>query len=460
MPASAAVVTGVFACSIGLASCAVNRTETPIPRPAGGDATALEAPSSVPPGPVELEEPIGVITRSQAVAQAVIHNPELQAFSWEVRARDADAIQTGRFPNPVLTADLQDLGSSNATTDSVVQPQANLTVSQVVELGGKRGRRVEAASRARDLAGWEYERKRIEVITQVERAYAELLGAQEQLGLVDEMLRLAESVVETVSARVRAGKTAPIEEVKAQVASSASRIERDRAASDLEAARGRLAALWGSTTPRFDTAEGRLGLVAPIPPLADLSERLGQSPALARWPAELGQRQATLDLERARAIPDLTLLGGYRRYDTTGDSTFTAAVAIPLPIFNRNGAGIEAARHRLARSQAEQQADQSKVSLALAEAYRALSAAQRDAAAIEERILPGAQSAFDAVSEGYRIGKFGLLDVFDAQRTLFQARSQRLRALVNYGIAVADVERLTGKSLRVTSGRISGEESP
>lgn len=460
MPVSAVVVVGVCAMFFELVSCAAARPEPsqPSPRPLGRDVQAFESRSLVQVS--EFEEPVGPISVRQAVALALMRNPELQAFSWEVRAREADAIQAGRFPNPVLAADLQDTGSSNASAESVLQPQANLTISQLIELGGKRKSRTETAFWGRDLAGWEYERKRLDVIAQVSQASAEVLGAQEQLVLADEMLRLAESVVEIVSARVRAGKVAAVEEVKAQVALSTAQVERDRAASHVEAARGRLAATWGSMAPRFEKAEGALGPALPIPPLSDLSSRITQSPPLSRWTAELAQRRAALNLERAQAIPDLTVLGGYRRYDTTGDSTFTAGLSIPLPIFDRNGAGIQAARDRLAKGEAEQRAEHARVSLAMAEAYRALSAAQREAAAIEQWILPGAQSAFDAVNEGYRIGKFGLLDVFDAQRTLFHARSQRLRALVSYRIAVADVERLTGESLHGTSGDASGEGVP
>nr|WP_272875854.1 TolC family protein [Stutzerimonas stutzeri] len=39
-------------------------------------------------------------------------------------------------------------------------------------------------------------------------------------------------------------------------------------------------------------------------------------------------------------------------------------------------------------------------------------------------MLPSAQSAYEAASKGFELGKFTFLDVLDAQRTLFQARSQ------------------------------------
>ena len=67
--------------------------------------------------------------------------------------------------------------------------------------------------------------------------------------------------------------------------------------------------------------------------------------------------------------------------------------------------------------------------------------------ALRSAVLPGAQQAFDAVTEGYRLGKFGFLDVLDAQRTLIAGGGQYLRALSDYHKAAADVERLIGTPL-------------
>ena len=61
-------------------------------------------------------------------------------------------------------------------------------------------------------------------------------------------------------------------------------------------------------------------------------------------------------------------------------------------------------------------------------------------------ILPGAQSAYDAAVKGFEFGKFGFLDVLDAQRTFFLARSQYLNALLRGHQAMAEIERLIGDS--------------
>jgi cobalt-zinc-cadmium efflux system outer membrane protein len=81
------------------------------------------------------------------------------------------------------------------------------------------------------------------------------------------------------------------------------------------------------------------------------------------------------------------------------------------------------------------------------ETYRDLSAARMEAEILKADVLPGAGSAFEAAVEGYRQGKFGYLDVLNAQRTLFQVRRQYIETLKGYHQAAAAMERLIGEPL-------------
>ena len=60
-------------------------------------------------------------------------------------------------------------------------------------------------------------------------------------------------------------------------------------------------------------------------------------------------------------------------------------------------------------------------------------------------ILPGALSAYEAASKGFELGKFSFLDVLDAQRTLFQAKTQYVRALAESHRSAADIDRIIGR---------------
>ncbi len=73
-----------------------------------------------------------------------------------------------------------------------------------------------------------------------------------------------------------------------------------------------------------------------------------------------------------------------------------------------------------------------------------LDSAGTEARTISDQVLPGAQSAYDAATQGFELGKFNFLDVLDAQRTLFQAKAQYLRARGDAHRAAADIDRLLG----------------
>jgi cobalt-zinc-cadmium efflux system outer membrane protein len=72
----------------------------------------------------------------------------------------------------------------------------------------------------------------------------------------------------------------------------------------------------------------------------------------------------------------------------------------------------------------------------------ALTAAAREASILRKEAVPGAQSAYDAVSEGYRFGKFRYLDVLDTGKSLIETRLRYLDALTALNLARVDLERL------------------
>ena len=60
---------------------------------------------------------------------------------------------------------------------------------------------------------------------------------------------------------------------------------------------------------------------------------------------------------------------------------------------------------------------------------------------------------------GYERGKYALLDVLDAQGTLFETEGRYIDALSEYHDAAADLQRLIGRRLdRIESGDGSEEE--
>jgi outer membrane protein, heavy metal efflux system len=447
----------VLAMAFGSGGCSSTTSEAwPSPRPLDADLPAYKPPpdgQSAVQEPADPVEPDGDLTLRQAVALTLLRSPELAIFGWEVRAREARIVQAGAIPNPVVGVAVENLAVPRKDEVITGGIQTTIQLGQVVELGGKRASRIDVASRERDVAGWDYEIRRIDLLSRVSKLFVDVLSAQRRGFLLEEAVRVAEESALAVSERVKAGKASQVEETKANVALSSARIALARSKRELEASRKALSGNWGNLTPRFRNASGDLDSVPAIPPLEDLTKLLSQNPILGLWASEVSLRKAVVELAKSSAVPDLTVSAGYRRYSVSGDDDVNAMVvglSIPLPVFDRNQGGIREARSYISRSQEELRRAELRLGIDLAEGYRSLSSAHAESTALRDTVLPGAQVALETVREGYRLGRFGLLDVLDSQRTLFEVRSQYLRATAEYHKAVVDVEQLIGARLVTT----------
>jgi len=440
-------------------TCTVHATEV-TPRPLGNDLPVYSPPeedqsvtTSIPGPTDELAEEI---TLNQALSLALMHNPELAASTWDVRTGEARIIQAGLFPNPEIDAEVENFGGSrkvenpDGTSDSLKrfdEYEATVLLSQLIEIGGKRSKRKQVATREHDLLGWDFETKRLDTITEVTNAFIDLLGLQERMVLTDNLVDLSQDVFNTVSERVKAGKVSPVEETRAQVALSTIQIEQERVKRELEAGRKRLAATWGNNTPAFLRVAGTLKAITALPPYESLISRISQNPDIARWDTELEQREAALRLEKAQRFPDLTIAGGVKYLDESNDQTYVMGMSLPLPIFNRNQGAIGEASNNLQKAQNERTAAEVNAIATLDELYQTLLSSYNEVTVLRDTILPGAESAFNASNEGYLEGKFSYLDVLDVQRSLFDAEDTYINSLLAYHKARTSIERLIGEDL-------------
>jgi cobalt-zinc-cadmium efflux system outer membrane protein len=331
--------------------------------------------------------------------------------------------------------------------------ETTLQLSQPIELGGKRRARIQAAERGRDAASADFDTKRSEIRAAVITAFFEVLAAQERVRLAQDSAGLAQRATTVAARRVAAGKVSPVEETKARVAEAGVRLELMQSKSELASARKRLTALWGNLNPRFERAEGQLDALPALPELAGLSMRLADAPALNRARFEVDRRQALAQLERSRRTPDVTVSMGVKRSEELGRNQAIVGVSIPLPVFDWNRGNILESLRRTDKARDEFAATEIRLDSELAQAYEKLSTSRQEVDSLQKEVLPGAQSAYDAATKGFEFGKFGFLDVLDAQRTLLQAKSQYLRALSEAHRAAAEIDRVLGEPLQTPSSK-------
>ncbi len=382
-------------------------------------------------------EPAGPLSLDAALNLARSANPELSAATNELRAVEGAVIQAGLRPNPDISTSVEDT-QNRATRTTTLQ------IGQVLELGGKRAARVATAERGRDVADADLAARRLEVRAAVVGLFFDVLVAQERLQQTDDLVALAQRATLAAARRVAAGKVSPVEETKARVAEAAARIELNQARADLVTARKRLAATWGSTQPRFTQAEGRTEALPALLSDDTLARRLETAPALRRWRHEVERMAAQAELEKAKRIPNVTVSVGAKQVEELGRTQAVVGLSIPFPVFDRNQGNVLEALRRADKARDELRTAELRLGADATQNQERLKALLADVRTLQQEILPGARSAYDAATKGFELGKFSFLEVLDAQRTFFQARAQYLKSLSDAHRTAAELERVLG----------------
>ena len=383
-------------------------------------------------------EPAAPLTLDAAVRLALDHNPVVAAARYEIEATEGQIVQGSLRPNPDIAYVADD--TRHVSRSSTAQ------FDIPVETAGKRAARIEAAERGRSVALSDFGGAQLRVRALVTAAFFDVLAAQEQTALARETLQLAQRATDIAVKRVAAGKVSPVEETRARVAEGGVRVSLMQAESQLKNARHRLSGLWGNPEPHFTEVAGELDRLIDSPAIDVVQQRLASSPLLERAQREVERRRSLVGVEQSRAVPDLTFSIGVKRQETLTGEQMLVGVKVPLPLFNRNQGNLLEALRREDKAREELRAVQVNLSSEALQALERVNARRDEVELLRRDVLPGAQSAYEAATIGFENGKFSFLEVLDAQRTYFSAKSQFLTALAAFHRAQTELESLLGQS--------------
>ena len=208
------------------------------------------------PAVVAQGQKAGPLTLPQALQRAANANPRIAAADRTIGMADGRREQANALPNPTLGVEVDNFASGQS--GAVQGAETTLQLSQLIELGGKRDARVQAALGDYDAARWEREAARLELLSETTIAFVEALSAQRRIQLLERQAAALEKLVPLMQRRVEAGASSPAEVSRTQAAVGLARLERERARTALAVARRELAALMGMDRPDFAAVSRRL----------------------------------------------------------------------------------------------------------------------------------------------------------------------------------------------------------
>jgi cobalt-zinc-cadmium efflux system outer membrane protein len=379
------------------------------------------------------------VSLKEALVRAGAESPAVQISQAEIDIARGNQKQASLGPNPEVSVDVENVAGSGVFK-GLRSTEYTVSVGQRLELGGKRGARARAARAQTSLAEIEAAISQAELASSVRLAYTEAVAAQSRLdfatrvvGRNRELARIARILVET-------GRDPPLRALRADAALGEAEAALEAARAEEYSARLLLASLWGSQTPPQKVEPVWLS-GGDVEFEADLSQSLQIKAAEANRDAA----SAIVTRERANAVPDLTLSGGARRFEESGDTAFIVGASIAIPFGNRNQGSIQAAEAGVRGAEARRALHLVAINREYNIASNQLAATQSRVETLESQTLPQAEEASRLAQLGYQYGKFTLLDVLDAAAARDTAELGLLEAKVARAEAVITLLRLAAK---------------
>lgn len=390
------------------------------------------------------------LTLAEARAMAQQSSPELEAARQSLAAAAARRRQAGAFANPTLS-----YSREQTSRDGDASSQDIVAVDQPFEIGGQRGARRAAAEAMHRAAEARHAGTAARVAYDVTRSYAASVAAHRRAALAGTAAEAFQRAARVSRTRLAGGDISGYENRRLLLEAARYAALSAQAVVARDSADRMLASLLGLA----DSAgfQGTLHLVDTLltPPLALRADSMVALAITNR--AEL--RAAALDAEaaefearlsRAERIPTPVLTGGYKHERIAAGvsaSGFVAGVAFPLPIWDRRGGAVDAARAEAARRDAEVDVLRRETVREIGGALESHGALAAQLETLRSQLGEEAGKALAAAETAYAEGEIGLLEWLDSVRAYHEAETTWTTLRAEYIARRAALERLTGATL-------------
>jgi len=387
----------------------------------------------------------------QTVEFTLQNNGDLKALHEEKGIREAGKIKAGLYPNPVLELD----GTTGELTGSRFENTLSVGVSQEFLTAGKRGKRLQVAGKEMESFDRQVDNSGRLLIEEVKTTFYNFLLAGKKVELAERSIALNSQLLEITRQRFEAGDIPELEVNLARVEAARSEGRKAEAERELFPAKARLLLLMG--LPQDETARFS-GSLETEPFTRTVGELKGQALAkradLKALEADKSKGDAEVALARAERISNVTLGVGYQRENSaievagedikSHDNLIGLKVSIPIPLFDRNQAGIREAKARKGSAESRYAFTRLTIEREVESAFSRLTAAEKSLSIYTRDILPQLEENLKLVQEAYRLGEVGILTVIEEQKKFFEVNDGYLTALYNRQEALVKLESAVG----------------
>lgn len=395
------------------------------------------------------------ITLPEVIEYSLQHNGDLQSLREEKGIVDAAKVKAGLLPNPTL--DLEAV--TGALTGSSAESTLSVGISQEFLLAGKRSKRLAVAEREEERYRYQLADKERLIREEVKTLYYDLMLAEQRLVLAEQSIALNRKLLEVSRDRLAAGDIPELEMnlLKVELArSEASRIDVAKALNQCQEKLAKISALPVGTQYRVPaTLQSSIALSKTVEELK--KQALAQRPDMKALEAEKERDQAGVSLARAERVPNLTVglalwrdtrsmkIGGLEGSDKA--YTIGMKLSMPIPVFDRNEAGVQEAHARQSSAESRLSTAISNIEREVETAYAGYLSSEKILTLYETDIIPQLEENLRLTEEAWRLGEVGIVGVIQEQKKFFEVSENYMLALYNRKIALVKLDSAVATEL-------------
>jgi cobalt-zinc-cadmium efflux system outer membrane protein len=213
-----------------------------------------------------------------------------------------------------------------------------------------------------------------------------------------------------------------------------------------QAARSQLSSNWGNYRPRFNGVFGRFSAPERLPSPEEFTARIRRHPELQLRRARIAQLRAQRSLEGRMAVPDVELTLGLRMVADDRNAAMVGGISMQLPVWDsrREARDLISAQIRTVERDlaAQEFLLEQQTARKVAEFGR-----HRAELVMLEKTLPEIEANIALFREGFRLGKFTILEMLYAQSAMFEQHERILAGRLALQTSILELEFLTGHRL-------------
>ncbi|MBI3195385.1 MAG: TolC family protein [Ignavibacteriae bacterium] len=378
-----------------------------------------------------------------ALEFALKNNPNILKAEKEIDAANGRILQAGRIPSPEFSIAVNETPSG---INFISSNEQDISLSQEIEYPTKRNRRIDVAVTEKQLTQLELARTKILLTGEVKQAYYHAYFTKKQVDFLQQQLVLLDDVQTTMTSQYQTNNINYLDIIRMKV-------ERTRLSNDINEARreyrfrlNALTILVGYQSDENVELSDSIAF-APVKVQQDslVNSLMEQSTTLNIARQTFQREQQSLSLAKTSYLPDFSIgISHQRRRELDGFNSnlwgIELKASLPFWSWYEPKGQVKEATARTSIAEENLKAVERNIRARIKNSFDFVQTTEQQIRSFDESLLGDTKEILSTAITQYQNNQIDILNVLDIYRTYLSTNVEYARALLNYVIALAELE--------------------